>query len=96
MNYKRYICKLLWHKEDPEITDSGYPICVRCGAHGYYDDYTWDVRWMYWPVRFVDFLRWRVKSFVKSHRCAECGKYYWRGVDGEFCSQKCLDDWMPF
>ena len=33
-------CWLLGHKES-KVTDSGFPICERCGAHSYWDMEIW-------------------------------------------------------
>lgn len=40
-NEMKIQCYLFGH-EPEEHTDSGYPICKRCGAHGYYDIEQWE------------------------------------------------------
>lgn len=66
---KNLKCKLFGHKPD-DITDSGYPICKRCGSHSYYDEWhnegvilrpIWFIQWQ------ITRIKWRVRFWI-SHR----------------------------
>lgn len=50
------ICKLIDHKVI--FHDGPYPVCDRCGSHGYYNKEEWEWGWNYWPNR----LYWWLKS----------------------------------
>ena len=43
------LCKLLGHKV--KSYDDQYPVCARCGAHGYYDSHDFDPGFVWWPCR---------------------------------------------
>lgn len=48
------LCKLFGHSV--RSYDDGHPICHRCGAHGYWDNYDFYLEWHYWPYRLIVYL----------------------------------------
>lgn len=42
---KKLLCKLIGHVAHPDITDSGYTVCLRCYAHEYYQSPEWQYTW---------------------------------------------------
>lgn len=70
-----------------------YPACVRCGA----DLYGAFIE----TGRIEPLLRayWWVRLLLRRlgpRRCDQCRKWFYRGYDGELCSEACHDQWLPF
>ena len=66
---KQWQCKLIGHRCDERYTDGGYAICLRCGAHAYYDGAEFQLDFMYWPLR----LWWKALEAYRDWR-------WWRAV----------------
>jgi len=70
MNLK---CKLFGHKPYEDFTESGYEICSRCKAHGYYDNNEITNRWNEGAILVKWF--WALKHWVKD-KCYDLSQWY--------------------
>jgi len=52
-----HLCKLIGHKLDSGVTDSGWFICRRCGAHEYQDQDKYDDSYFYAPYLWIESIR---------------------------------------
>jgi len=53
------VCKVFGHKV--KHYDDRYPICERCGAHGYYDAEQYEWKWHSFAFRAL----WRLRGFPR-------------------------------
>ena len=69
------LCKLLGHKV--RFYDDRYPVCSRCGAHGYYDDAVFSDEWHWLLVRlywWLCSLPWKLSDWQRRHTAEEDGE----------------------
>lgn len=57
MDYTK-ICKLIGHTV--KFHSGPYPICSRCGSHGYVNMPEWEMSWHYLPYRPI----WAIKHAI--------------------------------
>jgi hypothetical protein len=88
---KVIICKTIGHKVT--CFDSGYPICDRCGAHGYHDSDVWDYYWFNWVYRWRAWA-WNAWQWMKKSNAY--GNGYMAGLRKWVGIKRADDDDMPF
>ena len=68
--------------------------CPKCGCALYDPDFVQQGK-----LAWLQSLWWRLYRcvrFFKGHPCDVCGKRMWFTWNAPCCSQKCMDEWIPF